>query len=205
MAPVISYYAELLLNIRTVTVVVGLPSLSTAQTSLELADDCKAIQLIHHGQKHSIKLPAKVIPARLSVPDVSSSILNVRLHLDVNEPLVAVAAEQADNVYPWTASSLHSSDILTCHVCEHVLVTSDTIQQWKDLPSENWAEMMDFWHCHKPEVPVKVNADDATAVKGYSASNHLSARSGVGFVDVCQFLLHQGDCSGLKVLICSLF
>lgn len=22
---------------------------------------------------------------------------------------------------------------------------------WKDLPSGNWAEMMDFWHCHKPD------------------------------------------------------
>jgi len=199
----ISYYAELLLNIRTLTVAISLPSLSSSLTCLELTEDCKAIHLIHHCEERIIKLPAKVLPVKLPIPDVPSSTLNVRLHINASEPLMALAADQGDNTYPWTASSLHSSDALTCRICANVFVAAYTIHQWKDLPSENWAEMMDFWHCHKPEVPAKMCADDAADLKGYSASSHLSARSNTGFVDVCQFLFSQGDCSGLEVFICS--
>lgn len=37
-----------------------------------------------------------------------------------------------------------------CKSCESKLISSETITTWKALPSETWAEMMDFWHCHKP-------------------------------------------------------
>lgn len=37
-----------------------------------------------------------------------------------------------------------------CKVCNNTLISTETITTWKALPSETWAEMMDFWHCHKP-------------------------------------------------------
>lgn len=35
-----------------------------------------------------------------------------------------------------------------CHACQAVLVDSDL--KFFDMPSELWSEMMEFWHCHKP-------------------------------------------------------
>lgn len=195
----ISYYAELLLNIRAVTVSILLPSPTSAETYFELAEDCKSVTLFHEDQEACIQLPAKVLPAKIPSSNSCTTTLNLRLQLDNGEPSLHKENEPAENVYPWTASSLQASSTLNCCVCGNIFTPDNAIKQWKDLPSENWAEMMDFWHCHKPDEPEQGDPSEATAAKGYSASNHLSARSGTGFLDVCHVLLHREDCSGLKV------
>jgi hypothetical protein len=79
---------------------------------------------------------------------------------------------------------------------------------WKDLPSENWAEMMDFWHCNKPDIhePNESSAREShldgagsVASKGYGADTKFAARITVGFVDITTFLLTNSDCSNLQV------
>lgn len=76
-----------------------------------------------------------------------------------------------------------------------------TIREWRDLPNENWAEMMDFWHCHKP--PLEENeAGDTTSVgaaKGYAAGNKLRAAEGIGFVDLETFLFSESNCQSMLV------
>jgi len=78
-----------------------------------------------------------------------------------------------------------------------------SIQSWRDLPSQNWAEMMDFWHCHKPSVPKKQTANGSHNTyleeKGYGANTGFVARRGVGFVDLTYFLVSTEDCLGVKV------
>ena len=64
--------------------------------------------------------------------------------------------------------------------------------------------MMEFWHCHKPDVPVGVKGageggDNTT--KGYGANTRMMAQRGVGKVDLTYFLLDSEDCSGLEVRI----
>jgi hypothetical protein len=78
---------------------------------------------------------------------------------------------------------------------------------WKDLPSENWAEMMEFWHCHKPDHKhgedhgdASGKADEKTlAARGYGASSVISAQEGVGFVDLTTLLFTESDCQHLTV------
>ena len=96
----------------------------------------------------------------------------------------------------WSASSLDSSVELACSGCGSTVVQHGHIKQWKDLPSEGWAEMMDLWHCHKPH---EHDTDDHGGHKGYAAGSRLMAQAGVGFVDTLGFLLVEKDCSGIKV------
>lgn len=64
--------------------------------------------------------------------------------------------------------------------------------------------MMEFWHCHKPDVPVGEKGDEEggdNTTKGYGANTRMMAQRGVGKVDLTYFLLDSEDCSGLEVRI----
>jgi hypothetical protein len=72
------------------------------------------------------------------------------------------------------------------------------LKTWKDLPSENWAEMMEFWHCHKPHDH-DAKDEDSLGKKGYGASSAIAAQPSVGLVDQTSFLVSEVDCTGLLV------
>lgn len=130
--------------------------------------------------------------------------------------------ELMDSFVPWSAGDMAPFTKLRCRQCERIVIDmptatttsssneNSTMQSlgwvWKDLPSGNWAEMMDFWHCHKPD-PHEDDADSAhkhstedenSKVKGYGASNQVLATPGTVLVDVATFLVSEIDCKGLK-------
>lgn len=39
-----------------------------------------------------------------------------------------------------------------CIKCLSPIVDSSNISMFYDMPSEFWSEMMEFWHCHKPDI-----------------------------------------------------
>ncbi|KAJ5210493.1 Ubiquitin-conjugating enzyme E2C-binding protein [Penicillium cf. griseofulvum] len=146
-----------------------------------------------------------------------------RMQVDPDEEVLAPQDELINEFVPWTAEELSSSTRIRCRGCEHAFLDSSSISKsvdqrtgespalgwiWKDLPSGNWAEMMDFWHCHKPdpheghekdEKDYALQVEDQTAqTKGYGADSHVVAISGTVFVDVATFLLAETDCTGLK-------
>jgi hypothetical protein len=71
--------------------------------------------------------------------------------------------------------------------------------------------MMDFWHCHKPDVESNGSSGHASedqvdeghvhetsaGSKGYRANTKFLATPGVGFVDITTFLLSDSDCTGI--------
>jgi ubiquitin-protein ligase E3 D len=89
-----------------------------------------------------------------------------------------------------------ASPALQCRRCATRLLAPGRVREWRDLPSENWAEMMEFWHCHKPHEPGR---ETAGAERAYAAGRKLVALEGVGFVDLVSFLLAERDCTNLKV------
>ncbi|KGO69948.1 Ubiquitin-conjugating enzyme E2C-binding protein [Penicillium italicum] len=146
-----------------------------------------------------------------------------RMQVDPDEEALAPRDELIDEFAPWTAEEMSSSTRIRCRECEHVFLDSSLISEsvdqrtgeshtpgwiWKDLPSGNWAEMMDFWHCHKPdpheghdkdEKASALEIEEQTAqTKGYGAESHVVAIPGTVFVDVATFLLAEADCIGLK-------
>ncbi|KAL3457861.1 ubiquitin-conjugating enzyme E2-binding protein [Aspergillus heterothallicus] len=148
-----------------------------------------------------------------------------RMPVDNEDVQRSALEEVMDAFVPWAAGDMDPFTKLRCRGCQRVVLDtpepnaavtspqSDGIPEsqsvgwkWKDLPSGNWAEMMDFWHCHKPDE--HENDEDAAAhqsaedenskVKGYGASNQLLAVPGTVLIDVATFLVSDRDCKGLE-------
>ncbi|KAL8735873.1 MAG: hypothetical protein Q9181_002651 [Wetmoreana brouardii] len=83
---------------------------------------------------------------------------------------------------------------IACRACQALLV-KESVQNWKDLPSENWAEMMDFWHCHKPDTDDVFAHQTSGVHKGYGAANSIEPTAGIGLVDITCLLMMQQDCN----------
>lgn len=200
MAP-IELYAELLTNIRTVSFVASLRSESNRETKAELSADGQTITINHDGDSASMHLPTQMTgggSASLTLPARPSKDLTLRLKVEEKEAgFLKFVDGSAENVVPWSASEL--SDGLECRTCGISLLQPGRINEWRDLPNENWADMMDFWHCHKPHEQGGHKHDDATHTKGYSASSKLQAISSVGFVGLSYFVLSKDDCRNIKV------
>lgn len=179
----------------------------------------------------TIKLPARVNEAsRLALSVAGQRAMDprnrghdqqeysFRMQVDDEDDSLLSREEHMDSFVPWTATDMTSCSRLRCRHCKNIVLDSyvpcgsgageKDMQgwMWKDLPSGNWAEMMDFWHCHKPDPHEghDHHANDATAedqnatVKGYGAANQVVATAGTVLVDVATFLLTDSDCRGLK-------
>ncbi|CRG88284.1 hypothetical protein PISL3812_05313 [Talaromyces islandicus] len=230
-------HAELLPNIRQLTVHVSLPipssSIDLRASTITLSESRRAVTVYTvHGTGdekqdllETLKLPARVTEAsrrnltfaghqvesggdrestnsteysfRLQVDDYDTSLITVK-----NNGL------HEDDFVPWTAKDMSPHSMLHCRSCSQEILGRLQRQAsswvWKDLPSGNWAEMMDFWHCHKPDVHVdekdeqRATDDQNASVKGYGASNRVVALPGTVLVDVASFLVAESDCYNIK-------
>ncbi|KAI0888629.1 ubiquitin-conjugating enzyme E2-binding protein [Annulohypoxylon maeteangense] len=200
-------YAELLANIRQVSVVCLLPTPSRESTSAIISSDSLVFTIHHDDIETSVRLPGKLnvySPPReqiLPQQKLGSRYLPWRLPLATTPGHYAVSALE-DQTVPWSANDLQPESSVTCRTCRAPIVESGTIKVWKDLPSENWAEMMEFWHCHKPHDHGHGHEhdNDGLTSKGYGASSRISAQPGVGFVDLTSFLLSETDLSASNII-----
>lgn len=163
---------------------------------------------------------AAVTPVSTQSTDTSQD-YSFRMQVDSSdEALLLSRDELIDDYVPWTAADMSLSTRICCQRCGNMFLKTKTSSSetgedvgqpkgwiWKDLPSGNWAEMMDFWHCHKPD-PHEDNQDgtkntalrieDQTAqLKGYGAASRVVAISGTVLIDAATFLLVESDCMGL--------
>ena len=190
-------YAELLINIRQVTVFAILPSDCHGRTQIRLLSDQKTIVLQHEGQDASVELPCQVVKSTtLKIPSAPTKEFSFRLGINSDASLHLIAKSIADADVPWSSSKLSSETQIACQCCGNSLVKDVLV--WKDLPSGGWADMMDFWHCHKPSIEDATH-DNHSSMKGYAAGNDLGPTTGVGLVDISHFLLDERDCIGLQV------
>ena len=209
--PSITLYAELLLHIRAVTLFASLRTFHTHETKAQLSADGSSITVSHEGESATVRLPVKVQgggDAVLSLPaQPPGKDLTLRLQIEEKEGTSFLGGVRTEdrvaNIVPWDGASLNAMKNagIVCRICNGVLVRSGKVGEWRDLPNENWAEMMDFWHCHKPDEHQLHDHTHETAVgkKGYAAGNRLKAIEGVGFVDLASFLLREQDCEGAEV------
>lgn len=214
--PHFSIYAELLPNLRQLSVAITLPSPNDATTKVTVTNDAPdgapprtALHVSHRGASRAVLIPARVAAPpvmRLPADSPPATLLQFRLALAAGGGGgggVGVGA-----VVPWEAADLGEGAAVRCRVCEGVVVPRARVRAWKDLPSENWAEMMEFWHCHKPghhghglddEVEASKAGDDELASRGYGASSIVTAQRGVGLVDLTAILFAEEDCEAVVV------
>lgn len=180
-------YAELLLNIRQVTVFAILPSNSNESTHVQLCDDHRTLWLTHDGEKATIALPSFVEHnSNLNKSNSITNELSFRLGVGSGTKWPTHPKLAFESEAPWPATKLSSQTRIKCQSCDDVLIEAGDVTIWKDLPSGGWADMMDFWHCHKPNPE---NGPDVSCgdTKGYSASNIMGPVFGTGLVDTSQF------------------
>lgn len=236
-------HAELLPNIRQITLYVSLPGspgFDGIRPEIQLSESRRAVTVslpepLDHVAE-TIKLPARVSDAtrgslkvnataakasRAGHPTNSSHDYSFRMQIDPSDEALRPKDEITDNCVPWTAADMSPSTRIRCRGCGTVFLQESGSRHesgqgyhrtqgwiWKDLPSGNWAEMMDFWHCHKPdphehdpksEVAAALKIEEQTAqTKGYGASSRVEAIPGTVLIDVGTFLLPETDCVGLK-------
>jgi len=190
-------HAQFLQHIRSLNLTVELYSPRNDTTSITLSESSDRITLEHDKQSISITLPARISsPVDLSHCLPAPTKLSATTRLQVDPSHVSSAEGEGFHV-PWTASALSDGTELRCAACNANLTPRGRVRDWRDLPSEGWAEMMDLWHCHKPH---ETDADSAAGSrKGFAANSRLVTRNGIGLVDVLGFLLAGGDCPGVKV------
>jgi ubiquitin-protein ligase E3 D len=196
--PQIYLYAELLIHIRQLTLHASLQNEKNNDTKILLSFDKKVITVLHKGESASLYLPTQISgKANITFPTKKETDLSARLVIEDESELVKAidGREEGINV-PWCAKDLGETVVVECKNCANVLVEAGKVKEWKDLPSENWADLMDLWFCHKPH---EVGVEDAAASKGISAESKPSVAPGVGLVDVMSLLLHKEDCKGVKV------
>lgn len=213
---ILHLYAELLVHIRTVSLFASLRTSHTPATTAALSADGQRVTLTHEGHSASIRLPTRIeggADAALMLPcGPPSKDLTLRLQVKEREGseggLLDVRGGGAggrENVVPWGAGALEGCGRVACKGCggEVVRVAGEGdggVKRWMDLPNENWAEMMDFWHCHKPhEHHLPGHRHDERGEKGYAAGNRIVAKSEVGYVDLTYLLLKQEDCRNVQV------
>jgi hypothetical protein len=204
-----SIYAEALLNIRQVTVSVSLSSGCDESTNLSLSPDGTRLQVHHQGHTAGIRLPFPVVhpgaqPALPQEPGAEEFSFRLPLapdHGRADAPTYAPAA--------WSAEALAgATTALACRSCGEEWASAGCVRHWKNLPDEDWAEMMELWHCHKPDVVPdneEHNHDGGAPAanghgnKGYASTNKLTAQASTGLVGVHSVLLSPDDCLGLEV------
>ncbi|KAL2024178.1 hypothetical protein VTK56DRAFT_9334 [Thermocarpiscus australiensis] len=204
-----SLYAELLTNIRQISLAASLSSPSDASTQVALAADRRTVELRHRDNVHTLTLPAKAALGGTLLPiqdnQKGAATLSWRLPLDAS----SISSSHQADAMPWSATDLKPDSDVTCRQCCTAVVPAGAVKVWKDLPSENWAEMMEFWHCHKPDHAHHRDkqagkADEKSlAARGYGASSAVSAQEGVGFVDLTTLLLAESDCRNVTFSLSS--
>lgn len=199
MDPIISVYAELLLNICQLTISVSLASPCNQTTTADLSPDRKAIVIEHQAQRIVAPLPAQlsrdaVLPRPLPRTKDFSFRVQVVLGPDGLQPRTLEPDEEGI----WPASSLTPHTRIACRACKNVLLQRP-VHLWKDLPSDNWAEMMDLWHCHKPNTEASREREATHHAKGYAASSSLAPSPGCGLVHINYVRIHKSACIGLQV------
>ncbi|KAG5354617.1 hypothetical protein CJU89_6391 [Yarrowia sp. B02] len=138
------YYSEYLPNVGQVSVSFdesGGGEVSVSDTSVLIA-------------KNAIPLPAEIVPTQ--VPPVGplgtlrfrAGPLATVKELKKTETIASIHTESPYN--PTFVRSL-PKDAELCNLEGKDILTSPLDSfRLRNMPSEHWAEMMDFWHCHKP-------------------------------------------------------
>lgn len=136
--------------------------------------------------------------SNFKIPEYPTRELSFRLGARQESIWPAQPKPATETVIPWPATKLSSQTRIKCQSCGHLLIEAGGVTIWKDLPSGGWADMMDFWHCHKPNAE---NGDDPSSgnSKGYSASNAMGPVSGTGLVDTSHFWFDSSQCTGALV------
>ncbi|KPI45120.1 uncharacterized protein AB675_2584 [Cyphellophora attinorum] len=199
--PELYVYAELLLHIRQLTLYASLSEDKHKGTQIFISSDKKVITAVYGDERASIYLPTQIKgTANVTFPLGKRTEFSTKLQIDDQNELQHAIETSSEIQVPCTATSLQPGVQLRCKACSAIVVEEGVIVQWKDLPSENWAELMDLWFCHKPHEHDHDHDDTkaAAASKGFADQSKILNERGTGMVDSLSFLIHGDDSKAIQ-------
>ena len=210
--PTINLYAEVLTHIRQVTVHATLRTARNKDTKVEVSSNKRVITVQHEGENASLYLPTQIAgTAGMVLEGLKEGRKEVSLRIAVEDRDSANGdAENSasqiseDDGVPWSASDLKNGGGNVsgrCKACETVIIEDGRVKEWKDLPREGWAELLDYWHCHKPDSEEgDLSADAPTkTTNGMLSGTSMRLERGVGLLDITSLFIHEEDCTNLRV------
>lgn len=166
------YYAEHLRHLNQVSLQIecDVDAVLRAAASVNSVDQ---LELYSHGSVDVVHLPVHVEPVEQKIR----------------------AGPQKVRLTPLTSWS----EPLQKFVPPKELIAPGRFVQWKALPSEHWAELMDVWHCHKPHAEGNSHcAQPHAASSGDSAMYELAmngfhAQPGLAYYSDTYYLIDPSD------------
>lgn len=196
--PKIYLYAEILTHIRQLSLHASLQTAKAEGTKVDVSTDKKVITVTHDGETQKLYLPTQISgTAQVIFPIEKKTEISARVQIDDEHEWKCNISNEIEA--PWMAADLDKETAIQCRHCKTLILSSNVINKWKDLPSENWAELMDFWFCHKPQDDSAASADGAAEAKGYSSKSKVAIASGIGMTDLTSIILHNSDCHNIQV------
>ena len=186
----IKLYAELLPNISQVILAVTLKSRQNDSTRVELSSDFKCVTLMHEGEQAVIELPCQVSAMLIpEMPKYRTTDMSFRWPTASGTGSTQTVGSSVTRSVPWSAALLTNATSLGCRKCKTIIV-SETNRTWRDLPSKNWSEMMDFWHCHKPD-----STPNSSGIPSAALTKEIKSAPEIGLVDTAAFVVFERDCN----------
>ncbi|AMD20968.1 HEL313Wp [Eremothecium sinecaudum] len=159
-----SFYAEHLPRIGSVSVIIEsndskvlVKNVDPNQLTVQDGDDSKI----------TINLPCEVQVDNTPQLSYQGKDCVIRLKAKINSSNVYL--DRASNFMvafshrsKWNKSDLSKGFEFECSECGAVLLSKFEFNRVLDMPSEFWAEFMDYWHCHKPHIDSKAHTDYKT-------------------------------------------
>lgn len=85
----------------------------------------------------------------------------------------------------WSKKHLkHLKDFqLICERCAFIILDSRTnCQRLNEMPSDNWMELMDYWHCHKPDSQREFTSSSKSDFSTFSSSRNFTLKPSINEV-----------------------
>ncbi|KAK9237609.1 ubiquitin-conjugating enzyme E2-binding protein [Lipomyces kononenkoae] len=142
----IAYFAELLPHIAQISLTIS-PLDAVPIHFTRISSSKLYVKATSESAASIITLPGS------TTKDVPISLQQLcQLNSDIKTGSVRLKAERderEEHIVPLSARQLSDCKAVQCRECGADLLKDNV--KFLDLPSENWYELLDYWHCHKPD------------------------------------------------------
>lgn len=195
----LEYLAEFLPHIKVITVCIGCEK-SEVKSITTSNDGTKLLFERVTGDIVTLKLPVDTVKG-LAV-DISkqngTGCLSFKLpshpkysdveSVEKNQVMESLTTRKD---FPWSCAELRAlrdKGILKCCKCNHDIIDLKDVRKMNEMPSENWSEMMEYWHCDRPEIS---NPNSVESIRNRFEHFHPTDHSII--VGQCYFIINCND------------
>ncbi|CAH2350543.1 hypothetical protein CLIB1423_01S12486 [[Candida] railenensis] len=131
----------------------AIASIDDVAIPLPIHHKSNEIQLIgckQNVENNNLSVKLKVSPSPESQDDSAASFMNYSVPSLSNMSFIQKwSVQDLKNKTSQDKVSKKNEFVFSCKNCKKKVIDSET-NSFFDMPSELWSEMMEFWHCHKP-------------------------------------------------------